>query len=91
MDIKLLPAFIKINFEGYRGYFEEDLELSGKHLDNGQFSLSYSHDGAQFALKTIIADNPKEAFRQMYNFCKKYNLLGFEEKVLSMKDTAKMV
>jgi hypothetical protein len=42
-------------------------------------------------LKTIIADNPKEAFRQMYDFCKKYNLLGFEEKVLNMKDTAKMV
>jgi len=91
MDMNVLPAFIKINFEGYRGYFVEDLELSGRHLDNGQFSLSYSHDGAQFALQTIIADNPKEAFRQMHDFCKKYNLLGFEEKVLSMEDTAKMV
>ena len=91
MDIKFLPAYIKINFEGYRGYFVEDLDLSGRHLDNGQFSLSYSHEGAEFALKTIIADNPKEAFRQMYDFCKKYNLLGLEEKVLSMEDTGKMV
>lgn len=91
MDMNILPAFIKINFDGYRGYFVEDLELSGKHLDNGRFVLSYSHDGAQFALQTIIADSPKEAFRQMLDFCKKYNLLGFEEKVLSMKDVAKMV
>ena len=91
MDTKLLPASIKINFDGYRGYFEEDLELSGKHLDNGRYFLSYSHEGAEFALQIIIADNPKEAFRQMYDFCKKYNLLGFEEKVLRMKDVAKMV
>ena len=54
MDTKLLPASIKINFDGYRGYFEEDLELSGKHLDNGRYFLSYSHEGAEFALQIII-------------------------------------
>ena len=67
MDMNVLPAFIKINFEGYRGYFVEDLELSGRHLDNGQFSLSYSHEGAEFALQTIIADSPKEAIHQTLN------------------------
>lgn len=85
-----LPKCIRVDFDGLYGYEIVDVPLRLEEK-NGEFVISYCHDGAQYGIATFRGKTEEEAIQKMFDFCKRYKIPKTPKKIFSRDDIAKMV